>query len=148
MPICPHVVRGGGYSVLQPRRHLVAAAAIPQVHRCLGYLKRATEQIAKSQQLDHVLLQYVSSRLGHINLPTTTSGTSISGLVKVASDLSEAPGAPYIEYVHAKDASQLMIVCIDRDSKPVNTQATNLSLLGKTVEIRGDVIVGNSSELN
>jgi hypothetical protein len=41
-----------------------------------------------------------------------------------------------------------MIVCIDRDSKPVNIQATNLSLFGKTVEIRGDVIVGDSSELN
>jgi hypothetical protein len=62
-------------------------------------------------------------------------------------ELQEFVGG-YIEYVHAKDASQLMIVCVDRDSKPVNIQATDLSLFGKTVEIRGDVIVGNSSELN
>jgi hypothetical protein len=62
-------------------------------------------------------------------------------------ELQEFVGG-YIEYVHAKDASQLMIVCIDRNSKPVNIQATDLSLFGKTVEIRGDVLVGNSSELN
>jgi hypothetical protein len=28
MTIRPHVVREGGYSVLQPRRHLVVAAAL------------------------------------------------------------------------------------------------------------------------
>jgi hypothetical protein len=62
-------------------------------------------------------------------------------------ELQEFVGG-YIEYVHAKDARQLMIVCIERGSKAINIQATDLSLFGNKVEIRGDVIVGDSSELN